>query len=203
MPLSVASKVVRKIYGKGRGWSFSSKDFGGLGTRSAVDVALYRLHERGTIRRVLRGIYDYPRRSGRLARELAPDLDEVARALARKFGWRIQPTGPVALNLLGLSTQVMGRYAYFSDGPDRTYRVGRRTIEFRHTALKESGFKLRESSLVVQAIRSLGEERIEPGTIAKIRDALGPDRCSKVLKDARLARGWVHDVILRICRGER
>ncbi|MCK4412651.1 MAG: hypothetical protein KAY32_03820 [Candidatus Eisenbacteria sp.] len=203
MPQPAINKLVSRIYGNGRGWAFSQKDFSGLGTRSAIDVSLHRLHEKGTIRRVLRGIYDYPQVSEKLGRQLSPDIDQVARALARKSGWRIQPTGPAALNLLGLSTQVMGRYAYLSDGPDRVYAIGKRTIEFQHTALKESGFKLRESSLVVQALRSLGEERIDESTISKLRDFLGPDLCTKVLKDTRTARGWVHDTILAICREVR
>ena len=203
MPQSTANMVISRIYGNGRGWAFSPKDFGGLGARSAIDVALYRLHKKGTIRRVTRGIYDYPRRSKKLGHELSPDIDQVARALARKFGWRIQATGPAALNLLGLSTQVMGRFTYQSDGPDRSYTIGNQTIAFRHTALKESGFKLRESSLVVQALKSLGQERIDEETILKLRDFLGADLSVKVMKDTQTARGWVHDMILKICRGER
>ncbi len=70
------------------------------------------------IRRVIRGIYDYPKFSNLLGQQLSPDLDQVAAALARKFGWHIQVTGPSALNLLGLSTQVPGRIIYASDGPD-------------------------------------------------------------------------------------
>ncbi|MCK4303273.1 MAG: hypothetical protein KAY24_03460 [Candidatus Eisenbacteria sp.] len=203
MPQSTTTKILSRIYGKGRGWAFSSKDFSGLGTRSAIDVALYRLHDKGTIRRVIRGVYDYPKHSKKLGRELSPDIDQAASALARKFGWRIQATGPAALNLLGLSTQVMGRLAYLSDGPDRTYAIGNQTIVFQHTTLKEAGFKLRESSLVVQALKSLGPERIDEETISRLRHSLGEDLCARVLKDTRTARGWIHDMILKICRGEQ
>jgi hypothetical protein len=85
---------------------------------------------------------------------LSPDTDQVARALARKFNWRIQPSGATALNLLGLSTQVPARAVYLSDGPDRSYTVGNTGLDFEHTALKEVGFKLRESGLIVQALKS-------------------------------------------------
>jgi len=37
---------------------------------------------------------------------LEADIDKVAKALARKFGWNIQVSGNAALNILGLSTQV-------------------------------------------------------------------------------------------------
>ena len=38
------------------------------------------------IRRVIRGIYDYPKFSDLLRQPLSPDIDQVAEALARKFG---------------------------------------------------------------------------------------------------------------------
>jgi Family of unknown function (DUF6088) len=203
MAQSTINKVISRIYGNGRGWSFSQIDLSDLGTRSVIDVALHRLHKKGTIRRVIRGIYDYPRHNKKLGGELSPDIDQVARALARKFGWQIQVTGSAALNLLGLSTQVMGRFAYLSNGPDKTYSIGNQTLVFQHTALKESGFKLRESALIVQALKSLGRERIDEKTIIKLRNYIAPDLCKKVLKDTQTSRGWIHDTILKICQGER
>ncbi len=200
MRQSTADKILSRIRREGPGWAFSQKDFADVGTRSAIDVALKRLRDRGAVRRVIRGIYDYPRTSKSLGQQLSADVDQVAHALARKFGWRIQPTGPAALNLLGLSTQVMGRIAYLSDGPDRTYRIGNQTITFTRTALRESGFDRPESSLIVQALKTLGKERIDEEVIARMRAYLGRELCSQVLRDTRTVRGWVHDTILRICQ---
>jgi hypothetical protein len=152
------------------------------------------------VRRTVRGIYDYPKHSERLGRDLSPDLDQVARALARKFGWRIQATGPAALNLLGLSTQVPGRIAYLSDGPDRIYRVGGQELAFEHTVLKEAGFKYRESALLVQALKALGPDRISADMARKLRAFLDVGLRAKVLRDTRTASGWIRDTILRICR---
>ncbi len=132
MTQSIENKVISRIYGNGRGWAFSPKDFSDLGTRSSIDVALHRLLAKETIRRVIRGIYDYPRFSERLKRTLSADVDQVARAFARKFGWSIQPTGMAALNILGLSTQIQGQYAYLSDGPNRTYGIGGQDLIFKH-----------------------------------------------------------------------
>ena len=199
---TVEKRVISRIYGSGRGWAFSTKDFSDLGTRSSIDVALHRLLAKGRIRRLIRGLYDYPRHSVRLGRELNPDLDQVARALARKFGWRVQATGPAALNLLGLSTQVMGRLAYLSDGPSRTYRVGKQELIFEHTPLKEAGFRYRESSLLVQGLKTLGPERISAETIRKLREFLDERMRSKVLKDTRSVTGWVREALLKVCEGE-
>lgn len=198
MTQTIEKQVLIRIYGNGRGWTFCPKDFSGLGERSSIDVALHRLLTKGTIRRVMRGIYDYPKWSVNLGRELSPDLDQVAHVLARKFGWRIQVTGPAALNLLGLSTQVIGRIAYLSDGPSRSYNVGGQELIFKHTVLKETGFRYRESGLLVQAIKTLGPEGISTGTIQKLRKFLGAEMGPKVLRDTKTATGWVRDKILRI-----
>lgn len=200
MKQSIENKLLKIIRGKGRCWSFSQRDFAHLGTRSAIDVALHRLWEKGVIRRVLRGIYDYPRFSEILNGNLSPDVDQVAQALARKFGWRIQPSGSVAQNLLGLSTQVPARFTYLSDGPNRSYQVGQVQLEFKHIVLKEAGFKHRESALIVPALKSLGANRITPQIKTRIRHWLAPDRRKKVLADTQTATGWIYAAIREICR---
>jgi len=194
-----ANRVLRRIYRKQRGWVFSAIDFASLGTRTALDVTLHRLAERGTIRRVSRGVYEYPRYSERLKIVMAPEMAQVANAIARKFGWRIQPSGALALNLIGLSTQVPSQYVYLSDGPNRKVLIAGRSLEFRHSVLKESSFKLRESSLIVQALRSLGRDRITPRVIAELRRWLDPAKRARVLEDTHVVTGWVYDNIRKIC----
>ncbi len=199
MPESIENKILSKIYGHGKGWAFSQKDFTHLGSRGAIDIALHRLTRKGIIRRVIRGIYDYPRYSKILKTELSPDTDKVASALSRKFGWSIQPSGHTALNLLGLSTQVPGQIIYLSNGPSRKYDIGGHKITFKHEALKESGFKLRESGLIVQALKTLGKDNITPGVTGKLRKLLDSNGLrDKVLEDIKTATGWVYDTISRL-----
>lgn len=114
---SIEDKIVSRIYGRGRGWSFTPNDFIGDFPRANIDKSLSMLVRQNTIRRICRGVYDDPKYSELLKQELSPDFNQVAQALARKFNWRITPTGDAALNLLGLSTQVPGRPVYLSDGP--------------------------------------------------------------------------------------
>ncbi len=199
---AIEQKAYGRIRGNGRGWAFSQQDFAPLGSRDGVDKALQRLLRKGTIRRVIRGIYDYPQFSDLLDQQLSPDLDQVAQALARKFGWRIQPSGAAAQNLIGLSTQVPGRIVYLSDGPDRSYGVGETLLIFEHTALKEAGFKYRESALLVQALKALRPDGVTPAVIEKIRAWLDPSLRRKVLVDTKTATGWVYKAIQQICREE-
>ena len=197
---SIKNKILFKIYGHGRGWAFFSNDFIGGFDRREIDNALSDLTKEGKIRRISRGMYDYPKYSDLLSRELSPDFNQAARAFARKFNWRIQPSGDAALNLLGLSTQVTGKYIYLSDGPNRKYAIGTYQLEFKKTALKEIGFKHPESGLVVQALKALGKERITADVIEKIRQQLKAEKFGKILKDTRTVTGWVYDCIKDICR---
>jgi hypothetical protein len=199
MPQSTEKQLVARIYGNGRGWAFSSKDFLDLASRNAIDMALIRLTSKSTIRRVIRGIYDYPRYSELLEKEMEPDIHQVARALARKFGWRIQAGGAAAMNLIGLSTQVPSQYVYQSDGPKRSYEIGNTSLNFRHAALKESGFRHDESGLTVAALKTLGEANITDDTIDQVRQWLPDAKRAQVRKDTERVTGWVHDAIKKIC----
>jgi len=190
------------IAGHGRGWAFSPSDLAGRFSRQQVDSLLSELTRQGRIRRVARGIYDYPRFSELLQQTMSPDIDQVAAAYARKFGWRVEVSGESALNLLGLSTQVPGRYVYLSDGPNKRYEVTGAELEFRKSVLKDIGFKYRESSLLVQALKALGKEQITAAVIDKARAQLDPKLFEKILKDTQGATGWIYEAIKQICRGE-
>ncbi len=197
---AIEQKILSRIYGNGRGWAFSQMDFADLGARSTIDSALHRRQREGLIRRVIRGIYDYPRQSKALGGPTSPNIDQVAHALARKFAWRIQPDGATAQNLLGLSTQVPARAVYLSDGPDRSYTLGRTKLAFEHTALKEAGFKLPESRLIVQALKAFGEGRITPQVITRIRGQFDPALRQRILLDTKTATGWVYAAIQGIAK---
>ncbi len=197
---SIDNKVVSRIYGNRRGWAFSKNDFLDLGSDAAVRKALSRFQSKGTIRRVLQGIYDYPRMSKLIEDPMEPDLRQVAQALARKSGWRIQVSENTALNILGLSTQVPVKAVYLSDGPSKTYLIGRRELIFKKRVLKDFGFKHRESELVVQALKALGEKRVTAETRKKLKQAIPLSKWETILRDARTAPAWVCDVIRIIAK---
>jgi len=194
------NKIILRIYGRGRGWAFTKKDFVAEFGEANIHQALSSLTKAGKIRRVCQRVYDYPRYSELLGRQLSPDLDQVAHALARKFNWRIQPSGDVALNLLGLSTQVPGRWVYLSDGPGREYKVGEHSLVFKKSALKDVGFKYRESGLVVQALKALGREHVGRKVIEAIRQHLESKACDRILRDTRSVTGWIYETIKRVCK---
>ncbi len=57
---SIAGQVEARIRERGRGTCFTPADFRDIGEPSAVRVTLFRLVRAGKIRRIARGLFDYP-----------------------------------------------------------------------------------------------------------------------------------------------
>lgn len=197
---AIENKILSRIYSRGRGWVFSKTDFITEFGEANIHKALSMLEKSGRIRRVLRGVYDYPRYSDLLQQTLSPDTDQVAQALARKFNWQIYPSGDAALNLLGLSTQVPASWVYLSNGPNRKYTVGKNTLAFKRTALKELGFSRPESGLLVQALRALGKERVDSKVLEGLRQHWDAATKARILKDTRTVSSWIYGFIKEICQ---
>ena len=199
----IENNIINRIYGNGRGWAFFKNDFADLGSVENIKKALLRLCNKGRIRRVMRGLYDYPKYSKLLKQDISPDIDQVAHALARKFGWNIRISGNAALNLLGLSTQVPTKYLYETDGKSKKYHIGKVELSFKRTYLKDIGLKHSESEIVVQAIKALGNRALTDEEKKKIRDYFSPEKHKRILKDTQYTTSWVYDIIKSIFQNEK
>jgi hypothetical protein len=200
---SLQNQIIARIRGKGRGCVFSSKDFLSFGDRNPVDKALSRLCAQGIIRRVTTGIYDFPREDKELGGRLSSDIQKVARAIARKNGLSIQPSGALAANLLGLSTQVPAKIVYLTNGKSRTVKINNRTLIFKRVKPREMRPGNEVSILVIQALRFLGKERIEKNIIDHLRRQFSDSDRKKLLKDVRYMEDWIWEVVRRIASEEK
>ena len=188
---TIDSKLKSRIYGHGRGSVFTPNDFLDLGGRDAVDKALSRLATRGEVRRLARGLYEYPREHPELG-TLSPDIEKVAKALAGKDRLRLQPAGAYATNLLGLSEQVPAKAVFLTDGPSRTVKIGRQEIQLRRTTPRNMAAAGRLSGLLMQAFRHLGRQHITEQRMAHLKRTLPAKERNQLLKDLPLAPGWMH-----------
>jgi hypothetical protein len=198
---SIDSNILSRIYGSGRGSVFTPGRFLDLGSRDAVDKVLSRLVQKGTIRRLARGLYDYPEQHPIMG-ILTPSPDAIARALAGKQGIRLQPSGAYAANRLGLSTQVPARIVYLTDGPSRTVRVGNQEIRLQRTTPRSMGPAVRISGLVIQALRHLGQKHVDDAAIQTLQRKLSDQDRKRLIKDIAYAPAWVGKHLLEIARGE-
>jgi hypothetical protein len=169
---------------------FVPADFLDLGSREAIDIALHRLVRKGTIRRLARGVYDFPKQHPILG-SLWPSADAVARALAGRDLTRLQPAGAYAANVLGLSEQVPAKAVFLTDGPSRTVKIGPTTIQLRRTTARNMAAAGRLSGLLIQAFRELGKENVTPGRLAHLKRALPADKRGELVKDLKLAPAWM------------
>jgi hypothetical protein len=179
--------------------AFVASDFTDIADYQNAKKCLLRLEEEKFVRRVLRGVYDKPYFSGLLNEFSSPDLEEISKAIARNYSWKIAPTGVTSLNLLGLSTQVVSSYEYYSSGQYKNYEVGKMTIRFLHRSSKELLYLSYESALVVSAIKELGIG-IDDEAVAKIRHRLSERSRAVLLEESAHVTKWIYEVIKRICQ---
>jgi hypothetical protein len=198
---SIDSMIRAAIQGRGRGSVFVPADFLEFGSREAVDVVLHRLIRKGTIRRLARGVYDFPKEHPVLG-TLSPSAEDVAMALAGRDRTRLQPAGAYAANALGLSEQVPAKVVFLTDGPSRTVKIGRTTIQLRRTTARNMAAAGRLSGLLIQALRELGKEHVTLDRCNHLRGRLSTEERRELLKDLRLAPAWMHPIFRELAREE-
>ncbi len=195
-------KMVRRIRAGGRGKVYVSRDFLDLGRRAAIDHALSRMVKEGMIRRIGRGIFDYPRSNANLGIVLSPDADKVAEAIARKRGSFVQPSGALVANAVGVSTQVPGKNVYLTNGSSGKIRVGKQTLSIKHAAPMVIGTRNKNVSPVLQALYFLGKDGITDEVVDRLSATITDKDKRKLLRQSRYTVGWLSEAVQKIVRGD-
>lgn len=193
-------EIKERILSEKIGSVFVAADFADITDKTITNVILTRLKAEGTIRRVLRGVYDRPEYNDFLKEYVAPIPNNVAHALARNYGWTIVPCGDTALNLLGLSTQVPAAWVYVSDGTYKEYTFDNTTIQFKRTTNKEVSKLSYKTALTIQALKALGKDKINNAVLDNLRKLLTIDEKRVMIMEAKTATSWIYEYIRQICR---
>lgn len=196
------SRIRERVFSAEDGTVFVTSDFADIADTNTIRQSIYRLVNDGTLRRILQGVYEKPKYSKLLEEYVAADPDAVAKALARSYHWTIAPCGNTALNLLGLSTQVTAVWSYISDGPYKTYEWNSTKLEFKHRTNKEITGLSYITSLVIQALKTLGRSNVTSDIIKTLSEKLSDDEKQACLKEASESTDWVYDTIRKICGGD-
>lgn len=191
-------EIEKRINSLPEGSVFSASDFFDIADTDPTNKALSRMAASGEIRRIIRGIYDKPLYSEFLHEYATPDIDGVAKALAKKYNWTIAPCGDTALNRLHLSTQVPNVWTYISDGPYKDYSIGKTSLQLKKTANKEISGKSDITITLIQALKALGKNRIDDRIIKILRSELKGYDKEQILKEARTATAWIRETIKKI-----
>jgi hypothetical protein len=195
---SIKNKIINRIYGKGRGWCYTPKSFSDLGSPEAIRITLHRLEKKGAIRRLSRGIYEYPKKHPTIG-FLSPNPDKIAEAISVRDAIRIRPSGAFAANILGLSNQVPAKIVFLTDGSGRRIKIGPREIIFKRTTPRNmAGAK--SSGTLILALKYIGKEQISQDHIKHFRESLSTHIKMKLKKDSIYAPGWICPIIDEIVK---
>lgn len=193
----VANRILARMRGR-PGYPFQTRGFLGLGTRAAIDQALMRLVRQEKIRRIGRGLYEFPRVSKLLQGPVAPSPDALVRAWAEKNGQRIVPSGAQAANLLGLSTQVPAKITYYTNGRTKTLALGPYSVKLLNRGPKTMDVTGRMAPMILQALRHLGRQGCTQEVAERLRLTLSPRDKSELASNLRYVTAWMKPVIDRI-----
>lgn len=199
MENGIYAEIRKRIELAEEGNIFVTSDFSDIANATTVRKCLGRQVEEKTIRRVINGVYEKPVYSNLLQEYIPTNPDAVAYAIARNFRWTIASSGDVALNKLGLSTQVPAVWSYISDGPYRQFSWDNVTISFKHRTNREISFMSELTVLVVEAIKTLGKERIDDSIISSLRNRLPEAERKKILEETTGVSEWIYAVIRKVC----
>lgn len=171
-----------------------ASDFLDLCTERQAGRVLTELEAKGEIKRLARGIYCKPTltRFG----PLYPDVSRIVEAVAQRDHAQVLPSGYMAANILGLSTQVPMAYTYITSGSSRQLIVDGKAINLQRAVPRNFAYKTRLAALIVQALKATGAENIGPEEISSLKNAINkhPDK-EAFQSDVLLMPVWMKTII--------
>ena len=197
--MSIIDTIKKRIEDMQEGEIMLTSDFADLSSFTTIRKCLGRCTDQGLIRRVMDGVYEKPKFSKLLNEFVPTDPEKVAYALAKTYHWSIAPCGDIALNKLGLTTQVPVVWIYVSDGPYRKFAWENIQLEFKHKTNKEISQLSKQTVLLIEAVRALGKDRITDNDISKMQERISVKDKKTILKEATASAEWIYETIRKVC----
>jgi hypothetical protein len=191
---SIEIQILNKIKKAKRGSLFFVDSFTSLGNAKAISKALERLVKSGRLHRVATGIYVRPVED-KIIGTVMPGIEQIAKAIAKRDKALIVPTGSYAMYRIGFSTQVPMNVVYCTDGTARKIKLGRQTITFRRASALNVSAIGDISKLVIQAMRTIGKDKVTNEEIEKIKKLLKNEKPFQLQHDLKLAPEWIRKIL--------
>ncbi|MBO5541814.1 MAG: hypothetical protein J5936_00085, partial [Acholeplasmatales bacterium] len=163
-----------------------------------ISKTLERLEDEKILSRARRGVYYVTKYNEALGIEEAPNINEIALAIARQFNIVITPSGNYALNIIGLSTQVPSKYIYITNGPYNEYDIGNNKIYFKHSTSREIIDIPYKLLISIQALKTLGKESIDDEVRTKISSFLSDDDRKYINNNNLRITSWIYNELKMI-----
>lgn len=187
------NRITERIALLEKGSIFFPSDFADISSTEAIRQTLSRLVKRDYICRLAHGIYCIPRENKLLGLEIMPTSDEIAKRIAERDMVKIVPTGDIALNQTGLSTQLPVNAIYLTNGSRKqiTLSNGSKIIFRESNEQRIFEFSSHLMMLIVSAMRTIGETLITESQIGKLKKFLNNVSEQEYNHDIVLAPAWV------------
>ena len=136
-----------------------------------------------------------PKYSALLNEYLPCNIFDLSECIARKFGWDIVPTGEVAINYFGLSTQLPQTYTYSSSGPYKKYSIDGKSINFKHSSTKKMFNMDKMVQYLIQAINYYGKENFDDKSKRILASNVSNEIIDKALIQAKSVDNWIYELV--------
>ncbi len=196
--MSVTEKIRKHIQNIKKNEAFTSKRFLDLGSRASVDKALSRLVEKGTIRRLKRGIFGRPEKGKYFVDEIIPGPDEVVRAISREYGEKIHIHGANAVLGFSLSTQMPMIPIFYTSGSSRKFMIGKLPVKLIHVSNRKLQLAGSKAGMALSALWYMGRDEVNAEVIDTISKALSATEF-EALKKADIP-AWMSNALHRHSR---
>ena len=190
---TVQARIDEIVRHANTGAIFSIYDFVPLGNYESSKKVLIRLEKEKKLERIMNGLYFKP---GILYSH--PQMDDIAEAIAVKFGWLLAPSGEKCLYSLGLKDHIQNPNDYLSSGPYRVYRIFGEKLTFLHTTPRDVAGLSEKTILVVQALKEYGRDNVPTITLEKISRRLTEEEKTSLLSETSGTTTWVRNEIVRM-----
>lgn len=171
--MSVSMKVQAKLQRMKRGEPFSITGFYSLGSRTSVQKAISRLTQEGDLVRMQKGFYVRPKPIESFpSLKTTASAEQVARAWAREYGYKLVNQGHEEAYRLGFQTQSPMKKVFWSDGPSREFKVGNQVVEVLHTSKQKLRWERKPEGRLLRGMLVTPPEALSSVALKKAAERL-------------------------------
>ena len=190
--MSAHTEIRSHILRRKPGLPFSAQDLRRFGNPGTVYMVLSRLVRERVARRIGWGLYVA---ASPAARRPGISAAELAAAVARSKGERVQVTGAEAVYRLGLTTDRPRECLYLTSGPSKRVKAGAVSVELQHDfspAMLGAGT---QAGIVLAALRHLGPDGITARDLVTIRRKITRATARQLRRYRPLVPEWMRDYV--------